>query len=99
MPFDMLPVYGTDHQPQVEEGIGLPRYSHPLGITIVAWVVAGLPDSSTLSLVRYLTVEYDSDVLGIRIIPPSKASTKPAPLDVQTEYFRPLSTANFALEY
>jgi hypothetical protein len=39
------------------------------------------------------------DVPGTRIIPPSKASTRPAPLDVQTEYLRPFRTASLAFDH
>lgn len=38
------------------------------------------------------------DVLGTKISPPSKASTRPAPLDVHTENLRPLRTASLSLD-
>jgi hypothetical protein len=52
-----------------------------------------------LSTAIRLIYSVEEDVLGTRIIPPSKASTRPAPLDVQTEYLSPFRTASFAFEY
>lgn len=54
-------------------------------------------------MTRFLSTAVSSglwvDVLGTRIIPPSKASTNPAPLDVQTEYLSTFRTANLAFDH